>query len=121
VSARWLGLLARRKITLIGAVLMAVMLVLGTLGPLVAGNPTRMDVASRLSPPSALHWFGTDDVGRDVFSRVIHGARLSLEIGFLASVIALSIGAVYLINNYLSSIDQAEVRYLGALWNWAEG
>ena len=46
-----LARLARRKITLIGAALMAVMLVLGTLGPLVAGNPTRMDVASRLAPP----------------------------------------------------------------------
>jgi len=39
----------------------------------------------------------------------------------IALGLALSIGAVYLINNYLSSIDQAEVRYLGALWNWAEG
>jgi len=116
VSARWLGLLARRKITLIGAVLMAVMLVLGTLGPLVAGNPTRMDVASRLSPPSALHWFGTDDVGRDVFSRVIHGARLSLLVGSAVVAFSLVVGvSCGLIAGYYRRLDNAVMRVMDGL------
>ena len=116
MSARWLGLLARRKITLIGAVLMAVMLVLGTLGPLVAGNPTRMDVASRLSPPSALHWFGTDDVGRDVFSRVIHGARLSLLVGSAVVAFSLVVGvSCGLIAGYYRRLDNAVMRVMDGL------
>ena len=45
-------------------------------------------------PPSLDHWFGTDDIGRDVFSRVVYGARVSLRIGFVATVILLVIGLV---------------------------
>jgi len=91
---RWIVLLARRKVALVGAVLMAVMLVLGLVGPLVAGNPTHMDVAARLRPPSFTYWFGTDDVGRDVFSRVIHGARLSLLVGAAVVVFSFVVGIV---------------------------
>ena len=116
MNARWLVLLARRKITLIGATLMAVMLVLGTIGPLVAGNPTRMDVASRLSPPSALHWFGTDDVGRDVFSRVIHGARLSLLVGSAVVAFSLVVGvSCGLIAGYYRRLDNVVMRVMDGL------
>jgi peptide/nickel transport system permease protein len=111
-----LARLARRKITLIGAALMAVMLVLGTLGPLVAGNPTRMDVAARLSPPSAVHWFGTDDVGRDVFSRVIHGARLSLLVGSAVVAFSLVVGvACGLIAGYYRRLDNTVMRVMDGL------
>ncbi|PYN58040.1 MAG: peptide ABC transporter permease [Candidatus Rokuibacteriota bacterium] len=111
-----LARLARRKITLIGAALMAVMLVLGTLGPLVAGNPTRMDVASRLAPPSAVHWFGTDDVGRDVFSRVIHGARLSLLVGSAVVALSLVVGvSCGLIAGYYRRLDNVVMRVMDGL------
>ena len=111
-----LARLARRKITLIGAALMAVMLVLGTLGPLVAGNPTRMDVASRLAPPSAVHWFGTDDVGRDVFSRVIHGARLSLLVGSAVVAFSLVVGvSCGLIAGYYRRLDNVVMRVMDGL------
>src|SRR5439155_16426921 len=72
----WLAVLARRKITLAGLVLVAVIVVVGALAPVIAGDPTTMDVAARLARPGQAHWFGTDDVGRDVYSRVVHGARL---------------------------------------------
>ena len=111
-----LARLARRKITLIGAALMAVMLVLGTLGPVVAGNPTRMDVASRLAPPSAVHWFGTDDVGRDVFSRVIHGARLSLLVGSAVVAFSLVVGvSCGLIAGYYRRLDNVVMRVMDGL------
>jgi len=111
-----LARLARRKIALIGAALMAVMLVLGTLGPLVAGNPTRMDVASRLAPPSAVHWFGTDDVGRDVFSRVIHGARLSLLVGSAVVAFSLVVGvSCGLIAGYYRRLDNVVMRVMDGL------
>ena len=68
-TRRWprlLALITRRKITLAGVIIMAVTLVIGVLAPVIAGNPTHMDVKARLAAPSASHWFGTDDVGRDV-------------------------------------------------------
>ena len=65
-APRWLTLLARRKVTLVGAALMALTVAAGLGAPLLATNPTRMDVSVRLARPSAAHWFGTDDVGRDV-------------------------------------------------------
>ena len=50
--------------------------------------------AERLQPPSAAHWFGTDEYGRDLFARVIHGSRYSLFIGVATSLMALAAGAV---------------------------
>ncbi len=60
--------------------------------PLVPYSPTEYNLLDYLSPPTAQHWFGTDDSGRDVLSRMIHGARISLSVGFVAVGIALVIG-----------------------------
>jgi peptide/nickel transport system permease protein len=60
--------------------------------PLVPYSPTEYDLLESLSPPNRSHWFGTDDSGRDVLSRMIHGARISLSVGFVAVGIALLIG-----------------------------
>lgn len=60
------------------------------------GDPTKIDTATalaqRLKAPSAEHWFGTDDLGRDIFGRVIYGARVSLSVGIFATLISLVIG-----------------------------
>ena len=113
---RWLTLLARRKITLVGAVLMALTVTAGLGAPLLAGNPTRMDVSVRLARPGAAHWFGTDDVGRDVYSRVVHGARLSLVVGTavvtLSFVVGLSCG---LVAGYYRGLDTAVMRVMDGL------
>ncbi len=60
--------------------------------PLVKYSPTQNDLLSVLDPPTSTHIFGTDDRGRDVFSRMIHGTRISLSIGFVAVGIAVVIG-----------------------------
>jgi hypothetical protein len=60
--------------------------------PPVPYSPTEYNLLDFLSPPSPKHWLGTDDRGRDVLSRMIHGARISLSVGFVAQGIALSIG-----------------------------
>ena len=52
------------------------------------------DLSSRLEPPSAEHWFGTDDLGRDVFRRVLHGARVSLQVAILSVSISLLFGSM---------------------------
>src|SRR5262249_44274186 len=63
----WLRALVRRKIALVGAVLVAVNLIVALLaGAIGRVDPQRLDVKARLAAPSAVHWFGTDDVGRDV-------------------------------------------------------
>ena len=85
---RWMRLLGRRRATLVGLALVAGVVLVGLLSPVLAGDPLRIDVARRLTAPGAGHWFGTDDVGRDVWSRVVYGARLSLLVG--AAVVALS-------------------------------
>jgi len=60
--------------------------------PLVCYSPTEYNLLDYLAPPGRSHWFGTDDSGRDVLSRMIHGARISLSVGFVAVGIALVIG-----------------------------
>jgi len=60
--------------------------------PPVPYSPTEFDLSETLSPPGPSHWLGTDDRGRDVLSRMIHGARISLSVGFVAVGIALVIG-----------------------------
>ena len=56
--------------------------------------PDALDLANRRAAPSAQHWFGTDDLGRDVFARVLHGARVSLAVGLLAAAVAGGIGVI---------------------------
>jgi len=57
-------------------------------------DPDAVDLDARLSPPGLTHWLGTDELGRDVFSRLIHGARVSVGAGLLASALALALGAL---------------------------
>jgi peptide/nickel transport system permease protein len=57
-------------------------------------SPNRVDLPARLQPPSSEHLLGTDDLGRDVLTRMIHGARVSLMVGFLATAIALIVGSL---------------------------
>ena len=70
-----------------GMVLVTVFIVFALFAPWIAPqNPSNIDLPSRLQPPSGAHWFGTDELGRDIFSRVIYGARISMLVG--GSVVA---------------------------------
>jgi peptide/nickel transport system permease protein len=81
-------------LSLAGAILIGLLVASALLAPLVAPyDPLRTDVAHRLEPPSGAHWLGTDQLGRDVFSRVLYGARVSLRIALLTAVVAAGIGA----------------------------
>src|SRR5688572_2928296 len=113
---RWLTLLTRRKITMAGAIIMGITLIVGVLAPVIAGNPTHMDVKARLAAPSATHWFGTDDVGRDVYSRVIYGARLSLMVGGAVVVFSLVLGLTAgLAAGYYRALDNPVMRVMDGL------
>jgi peptide/nickel transport system permease protein len=85
---------AGNKTFVVGLVLFAVVLIAAILAPLIATyDPLLINFDAKLVPPSADHWFGTDELGRDLFSRVVYGARTSLMIGLLVTVLAVVIGA----------------------------
>jgi peptide/nickel transport system permease protein len=65
-----------------------------TLRTLVPYSPNTLDLKDRLEPPSAAHPLGTDDIGRDVLARMIHGAQVSLLVGFLATGVSLIVGSI---------------------------
>ena len=82
-------------ILLAGVALVALSGVVALAAPLIAPqDPTAIDFAALLQPPGAEHWFGTDNTGRDVFSRVVYGARYALYIGLLGVLAPLVIGLV---------------------------
>jgi peptide/nickel transport system permease protein len=73
----------------------AVWLAVAVAAPLLAPyEPLRQDIVGRLAPPSAAHWLGTDALGRDILSRVLHGARISVPVGLAAVALAALLGAV---------------------------
>ena len=77
----------------IGLVVVALLLLLAILAPLLARHdPIRVDLLRQLQPPSAEHWMGTDVQGRDVWARLVYGARISLAVGLISQSIALALG-----------------------------
>ncbi|RWQ72078.1 MAG: ABC transporter permease [Mesorhizobium sp.] len=75
----------RHPLVVIGGGLLALLIGLALAAPLYAGDPLNMDPFKRLQPPSAEMWFGTDNLGRDVFARTVFGARISLMVGLTAA------------------------------------
>ena len=107
----------RRNPTIaLGALLLAVLLAMAIAAPLIASDPFRQAPINRLRAPSERFWFGTDQFGRDVFSRTVYGARVSLIVGFvvaaLASVIGLALG---LICGYFKRIDAVMMRAMDGI------
>jgi len=78
---------------MIGLVLVVLLLLLALSAPLIAGDPLRQNLSARLQAPGAEHLLGTDQLGRDVFSRTVWGSRISLAIGFLVVTLSVVVGA----------------------------
>ena len=109
-------MLTRRKIVLVGLILVVVTAAVGVLAPVIAGNPTRMEVSARLQSPGSTHWFGTDDLGRDVFARVVYGARLSFVVGVAVVALALLVGLTAgLAAGYFRRLDNVIMRVMDGL------
>lgn len=86
--------LQRNRMALCGGAIVLAMFLLATLAPWLGGDPSHIDVSQQLLPPSWAHPLGTDDLGRDVWARMLYGARISLLVGFVAVGIATAIGIV---------------------------
>ncbi|QZN95493.1 ABC transporter permease [Symbiopectobacterium purcellii] len=84
----WLGL-QTNPMAMIGLVVILAVLVLSSLAPwLTSYQPGFQDLANRLAPPSAAHWFGTDELGRDIYTRILYGGRTTL--GMVIAVVVLT-------------------------------
>src|SRR5262245_41730445 len=94
VRSPTLTALRGNRMAWIGAGLLALIVLVAVLAPWISPyDPLKQDILHRLEPPSAAHWLGTDSYGRDVLSRLFHGARISLAIGFLAVMLAMIVGS----------------------------
>jgi peptide/nickel transport system permease protein len=111
---RWLRLLRRRRIALLGAILVVVNVLVAILAPVIGRwEPQRLDVQARLAPPTPAHWMGTDDVGRDVWSRVIYGTRLSMVVGGAVVLLSFVGGIVFgLLGGYYRPLDNVLMRIM---------
>jgi peptide/nickel transport system permease protein len=110
--------LRRNPILAVGSAMIAIW-ILTALGAswLTAYSPTDSDFLAFLAPPSASHWFGTDQLGRDVFSRVLHGGRSVLELAPAATLLGLVLGAsIGLVAGYFGgAADEMMMRTLDAV------
>jgi peptide/nickel transport system permease protein len=93
---RGLGLFGRRKpLGAMGAVVLFAFVAMAILAPVLATHdPDLNDHRTRIKPPSAQHWFGTDNFGREIYSRVVYGARISIYVGVLATLLGTLTGAL---------------------------
>jgi peptide/nickel transport system permease protein len=108
-------LLANRSFVIGGALVLAVVLVAIFADWLAPFDPLRSNVRARLQPPNAMRWFGTDHFGRDILSRVIYGARISMTIGILVVIVTGVFGTLIgAVAGYFRSLDNPIMRLMDA-------
>jgi len=108
----------QNKLAVVAGMFIVLLLSSALFAPVIAPyDPTTQDYAKIMNPPSSEHWFGTDEIGRDIFSRVIYGARVSLQAGLISVGIALGVGVpIGLISGfYRGFLDEVIMRITDAL------
>ncbi|MBT8366404.1 MAG: ABC transporter permease, partial [Deltaproteobacteria bacterium] len=99
-----------------GAAVLATMAILALLAPYVSVDPIEINPIERLKPPSLQHPFGTDNLGRDIFSRTLYGGRISLIVGLSVAVLTALIGLVIgLMSGYIRAVDAVMMRIMDGL------
>src|SRR4030095_3766370 len=111
------GFLRRSPTVPLGAFLLLAIVLVAIFAPLIApGDPQALDPIKRLRPPSRDHWFCTDMYGRDVFTRTIHGSRISLIVGALVALLSVGFGLVIgLVTGYVRVLDSVIMRVMDGL------
>ena len=121
-TAILVGKLFRRKLVLAGAAILVVVTLLALFAPWITPyGPMSMKISDRLQSPRLAHWFGTDELGRDVFSRVVFGARYSLMIG--ASVVLISVTGGVLLGltaGFFRRLDGPIMRVVDAMMSFPD-
>lgn len=113
----FLSLLFRRKAVLVGLAILVTIACLAILAPVIAPYaPNKLSIVNRLKPPGSVFWFGTDEFGRDIFSRTIYAGRLSLLVGAsvvcFASVFGIALG---LVAGFFRGLDTPTARFIDAM------
>ncbi|MGP4674288.1 ABC transporter permease [Agrobacterium salinitolerans] len=109
--------LLKRKTVAAGLIVLLVFVLFAVLAPMIAPySPSKLSIVNRLKPPSELYWFGTDEFGRDVFSRTIYAGRLSLLVGAavvgLSALIGITLG---LLAGFFQKLDTPIARLIDAM------
>jgi ABC-type dipeptide/oligopeptide/nickel transport system permease subunit len=108
----------RRRLVVVGAALVAIEVLLAVLAPALAPYPPNAQNFMRvLQPPGPAHWLGTDDLGRDILSRLLFGARISLQVGMVAVLLAVAVGLpLGLVVGYVGGrLDEVVMRVVDGL------
>jgi peptide/nickel transport system permease protein len=108
----------RNPIGLIGFVIVLITILTAIFAPLIAPYEPSAQMAKRLLPPSSDYWMGTDELGRDTFSRIVYGSRVSLQVGVIAVAIALAVGGALGIaaGFFRGRIDTWTMRFVDILF-----
>ncbi|MDX2201920.1 MAG: ABC transporter permease [Hyphomicrobiaceae bacterium] len=111
------GFAVRHPTLAFGLVLLAITVFLAVFAPLLGTvDPTALAPAKRTREPSALYWFGTDAFGRDIYSRVLYGLRVSLLVGFLTALLASAAGLLIgIVSGYLRALDSVIMRMMDGM------
>jgi peptide/nickel transport system permease protein len=114
--------LLSRKLVLFGALILLVVVAFALFAPwITAYDPKALRVMERLQSPRLAHWFGTDELGRDVFARVLYGGRLSLWIGLVVVVISVSCGVLLgLVAGFFRRLDGPIMRVVDAMMSFPD-
>jgi peptide/nickel transport system permease protein len=115
-------LIRSRPTLAIGIVVLVTITLMAILAPWIAPySPSRLSIANRLKPPSAVYWFGTDEFGRDIFSRIIFAGRVSLLVGFAVVVVSSILGvALGLVAGFFKKLDTPLARVIDAMMAFPE-
>ncbi len=113
LHARAAEFLRRHPTIVVGATLLLLVVLAAILAPYVTRDPILLEPINRLKAPSAEFWMGTDSLGRDVFARTVHGARISLLVGLTVAIISVLSGLVIgLLSGYFSRVDAVVMRVM---------
>ena len=86
--------LKENKLAMFCVIMLSIIVIMAVLAPLSPYDPDKQDVMAILQKPSKEHWFGTDELGRDYFTRALYGGRISLSVGFLSMLLSTTIGTL---------------------------
>jgi oligopeptide transport system permease protein len=112
--------LKANKVAMIAMIVIVLVIIMGIVGPIISEfDYSTNELLNSNKWPDKVHWFGTDELGRDIFVRVMYGARISLSVGFVAAFINLTIGVLYggIAGYYGGNVDNIMMRIVDVLYS----
>lgn len=122
-SRRIIRQFLRRKTAVVGTVIVFIFVFTAAFsGLLTKHDPREQNLMETLTPPSAEHWFGTDEFGRDLFTRIVYGSRVSLAVGLIAVGIGVTVGVIVgsLAGYFGGAVDLVAMSVVDIVWSFPE-